>query len=208
MALQVLGGLDAGRERFAVELLVDPRTEETDQRARLGDGDVAQRAPRREHPAGRRVAQVDQIGQVGLLVQGDGRGDLDHLQERDGALLHPGATGARRRQQRQPLGGGALDRGGDPLGRGDPDRAGQEVELADHHRHPAPEHPALAGQHRLVEARWRPGLGQFAGVGLVGVDASGAVSQLTNDPSSSTASRSCDSADPAHGARLSRGSIG
>ena len=81
-----------GRKRLAVQLLVDPRTQETDQRARLGDRDVAERTPRREHPAGRRMAQVHQIGQVRLLVQCDGGGDLDHLQERDGALLHAGAA--------------------------------------------------------------------------------------------------------------------
>ena len=97
-----------GGKRLAVELLVDPRAEEPDQRARLGGGDVAQRTPRREHPAGGRVAQVHQVGQMRLLVQADGRGDLDHLQERDGALLHAGAARTRRRQQRQPLGGRAL----------------------------------------------------------------------------------------------------
>ena len=80
------------------------------------------------------MAQVDQVGQVRLLVQRDGRGDLDHLQERDGALLHAGAARARRRQQRQPFGGRALHGGGDALGRGHADRAGQEVELAGHHR--------------------------------------------------------------------------
>ena len=165
--LQVLGGLDAGRERFAVELLVHPRPQKADQSARLGDGDVAQRTPRREHPAGGRVAQVHQVGQVRLFVQGDGRGDLDHLQERDGAFLHPGAAGTRRRQQRQPLGGGALHGGGDPLGRGDPDRAAEEVELADHHRHPPAEHPALAGQHRFVAAAGGSCVGQLAGIRLV-----------------------------------------
>ena len=166
MSLQVLGGLDAGRERFAVELLVHPRPEKADQSARLGEGEVTQRTPRREHPAGGRVAQVHQVGQVCLLVQGDGRGDLDHLQKRDGAFLHPGAAGARRRQQRQPLGRGAFHRGGDPLGRGDPDRAAQEVELADHHRHAAVQHPALTGQHRFVVAAGGSCLGQLAGVRL------------------------------------------
>ena len=167
MSLQVLSGLDARRERFAVELLVHPRPEKADQSARLGESEVTERAPRREHPAGGRVAQIHQVGQVCLLVQGDGRGDLDHLQKRDGAFLHPGAAGARRRQQRQPFGRGAFHRGGDPLGRGDSDRAAQEVELADHHGHPAPEHPALAGQHRFVVAAGGLCLGQLAGVRLV-----------------------------------------
>jgi len=41
------------------------------------------------------MAQVDEIGQVRPLVQFDGRRDLDHLQERDGSLLHTGAARAR-----------------------------------------------------------------------------------------------------------------
>ena len=63
---------------------------------------------------------------------------------------------------------------GDPLGRGHPDRAGQEVELAGHDGDPAPEHRALAGQHRFVEAGRRRGGGQFAPIVLVGVDRPGA----------------------------------
>lgn len=191
--LQVLRGLDPGGKRFAVELLVDARAQETDQRAGLGDGDVSQRAPRREHPAGGRIAQVDQVGQVCLLVQGDGCGDLDHLQECDCAFLHAGAAGARRRQQRQPLRRCTLHRGGDPFGRRHTDRAAEEAEFTDHHRYAATEDPALSGQHRLVDAGSGPGGGQLASVGLEVGTGVGAVSQLTNDPSSSTASRSLSS---------------
>ena len=190
MALQVLRGLDAGGKRFAVEVLVDPRAEKPDQRTRLGRGDVPERTPGGEHPAGGRVAQVHQVRQMRPLVQFDGRGDLDHLQERDGALLHAGAARARRRQQRQPLGRRPLHRGGDPLGGGHPDRAGQEVELAGHQRHAAAEDRALAGHHGLVEAGLGRRGGQLTPVRVVGATASGGVSQLTKDPSSSTASRS------------------
>ena len=161
MAVQVLRGLHAGREWFAVQLLVHPRPEEPDQRAGLGDGDVTQRAPRREDPAGGRVAQVDEVGQVRLFVQSDGRGDLHHLQKRNRALLHAGAAGARRGQQREPLGGGALHGGGDPFGCGDPDRPAEEAELADHDRHPAPEYSSFAGQHRFIAAAGGPGVGEF-----------------------------------------------
>lgn len=65
--------------------------------------------------------------EVGLPVQFDSRGNLDHLQERDRALLHAGTAGARRRQQRQPFGRRALHRSGDPFGRGHADRAARNV---------------------------------------------------------------------------------
>ena len=100
MSLQVLRGLHPGRERFTVEVLVDPGAEEADQRAGLGRGDVPEGTPGGEHPTGGGVSQVDEVGQVGLFVQFDGGGDLDHLQKGDGALLHAGTPGARRRQQR------------------------------------------------------------------------------------------------------------
>ncbi len=160
--MQVLGGLHAGRERFAVQVLVHPRAEEADQRARLGGGDVPERTPRREHAAGGRVTQVHQVGQMSLFVQLDGGGDLDHLQERDGALLHARSARARRRQQRQALGCGFRHRGGDPLGCGHPDGSGEEIEFADDDGHTAAEDRAFAGQHGFVE----PGQGlrfcQFA----------------------------------------------
>ena len=114
------------------------------------------------------MPQVDQVGQMCPLVQLDGRGDLDHLQERDGAFLHAGAAGTRRRQQRQPLAGGALHGRGDPFGRGDPDRPGQEIELAGHHRDPPPEYAALAGQHRFVQAGGGRRGGQLPPVRLAG----------------------------------------
>ena len=94
---QVLGGLHALGERLAVQRLVDPRPEEADRGAGLGDRHVPERAPGRQHAAEGGVAQVDEVGQPGLLVPGDRRGDADHLQEGDRALLHPGAAGDRAR---------------------------------------------------------------------------------------------------------------
>ena len=164
--LQVLRGLDAGREWFAIEQLIHPGSEEADQSARFGDGDMSQRAPRREHPAGGRVAQVDQVGQVRPFVESDGRGDLHHLQKRDRALLHAGPAGARRGQQGQPLGGCPFHGGGDSFGRGHPDRAAEEVEFADHHRNATPEDAPLAGQHRFVPAGGGSSVGQLPRVGL------------------------------------------
>ncbi len=108
-----------------------------------------------------------------LLVQFDGGRDLDHLQERDGALLHASAARTRRGHQRQAFHRRALDRRGDPLRRSHPDRTGQEVELAGHHGDPPPEHRALAGQHRFVEAGRCRGGGQLAPVPVVGVDLEG-----------------------------------
>ncbi len=139
--VEVLRGLHALGERLAVERLVDPRPEEADQRAGLGHGHVAQRAPGGHHPAGGGVAQVDEVGQPGLLVRGDGGGDPHHLHERRGALLHPGAAADGRREQRQVLGGGALDGRDQPVGGGAADRAGEEAELAHDDGDPASAHP-------------------------------------------------------------------
>jgi hypothetical protein len=61
------------------------------------------------------MPQVDQVGQMSGLVRGDRRGDLHHLQERDGAFLHAGAAGGGRGNYRQALGGGPFDSSRWPL---------------------------------------------------------------------------------------------
>ena len=94
-----------------------------------------------------------------MLVLLHGGGDLDHLQERDRALLHPGTARARRGQQRQPLAGGAFHRRGDPFCCRHADGPGEEVELARDDRDATPVHPALSGHHRLVQPGGSPGLG-------------------------------------------------
>ena len=160
MGEEVLRGLHALGERLAVQRLEDARPEEADQRPRLGDGDVPERAPGRHHPAGGRVAQVDEVGQAGRLVRGDGRRDPDHLHEGGGALLHPGAAAGRRGQQRDALGGGAFDRGDQAVGGRPADAPRQERELAGHHGDPAAAQRALAGEHGLVGAGLLLGPGQ------------------------------------------------
>ena len=149
---EVLGGLHAGRERPALHDLVDLGPEEADQGAGLGDRDVRQRSPRGEDAAGRRVTQIDQVGQARRAVVHDRAGDVDHVHERGGALLHAGAAGRGRRQQRYALGGRPADGGHDPVGRGLPDRSGEEAELVDEHGHGPAVHQAAAGQHGLVGA--------------------------------------------------------
>ncbi len=97
-------------------------------------------------------------------MQLHGGGDLDHLQEGNGALLHTGPTGTRRRHQREPLGSRPFHRRGDPLGSGDADRPGKKVELTRNHRHPAAEDGSLAGQDRFVEPGGGPSLLQLAAI--------------------------------------------
>ncbi len=164
--VEVLRGLHALGEGPVVERLVDPGAEEADERARLGDGDVAERAPRRHHAAGGGVAQVDEVGQARGAVRGHGGRDPDHLHEGRGALLHAGAAAHGCGHERQALAGRPLDAGDDPVGRGPPDRPGQEAELAHQHGDPPSVHPRLAGQHRLVDARLLGRGGQLGGVRL------------------------------------------
>src|SRR6266545_2605302 len=161
---QVFGALHAGREGLAVQLLVHPGAEEADQCAGLGDRDVAQRSPGGEDTAGGRIAQVDQVRQASRLVRRDRRGDLHHLQERHGALLHPGAARPGRGEQRQLFRGGPLHGADQALGGSDADRPGQEAELAGHHHDAAAADRTGAGDHGLGHAGTLPGPGQGGGV--------------------------------------------
>jgi hypothetical protein len=89
---EVLGHLDAFGERLSVQYLVDGGPEEADQRARFGDGHMAERPPRTRRRRRPSVAQVDEIGEASCLMRHDGPADLHHLDERRGALLHAGAA--------------------------------------------------------------------------------------------------------------------
>jgi hypothetical protein len=87
------------------------------------------------------MAQVDQIGQPGAAVGGDDGRDLDHLHERDGALLHAGAARHQSREQRQALSRRSLDGQHHTFGSGDADRSGEE---ADSHATTATRRPRIS----------------------------------------------------------------
>ncbi len=160
--VEVLGDLDAVGERPSVERLVDAGAEEPDHCARLGDRDVAQRPPRRQHPTGRRVAQIDDVGQPGGLELGDRGRDLDHAEEGRRAFLHPRAPRGRSGEEGQLLVSSAFKGQRDPLGGSLADRPGEEAELTGDTGHTSAPDAPFAGEDRLVGAG---GLGRGGEVG-------------------------------------------
>ena len=91
----------------------------------------------------------------------DRDGDLHHLNERDRPFLHPSATGRRCGQERKSLCGGSFDRPNETLGGGYADRTRQEAEFTGDQRDAPTGDAALAGQHRLIQSRLRPGARQL-----------------------------------------------
>lgn len=168
--MEVLRGLDPFGEVLLVQGLVDARPEETDECARLCRGDMPERPPRREHSTRRGIAQVDEVAEMRRLVCCHGRGDLDHLHERERAFLHSGAARGRRREQGESFRGGPFDRGDDPFGCRDTDRSGEEGELAGDQRDPASVDGADSGEYRLVDPGPLSGTLEFGAVGVIGVD--------------------------------------
>jgi len=71
------------------------------------------------------------------------------------------------------------------------DRSGKEVELARHQRDASAEHPAYAGHDGFVKAGAAFAAASSRWYASVVSTSSGGVSQLRNEPSSSTESRSC-----------------
>ena len=112
---QELGALEALRQRLADGLLDHPRSGEADQRAGLGDVDVAEHREAGGHAAGGRVGQHRDVGQPRVAHPRQAGRDLGHLHQRQDALLHPGAAGAGDDDQRQPAIEAALDGAGDLL---------------------------------------------------------------------------------------------
>ncbi len=197
---EVLGRLDALGEGPLVERLVDPGAEEPDHRSRLRHGDLPERAPRREDAAGRRVTEVDEVGQPGSLELRTGRADLHHPDEGRRPLLHAGPSRGRRGKHRQLLAAGPLERHDDPLGRHRPDRPREEAELAGDDGHAAPPDPALARDDGLVAPAALASGSQLSGIrrSPSGAGCAGALSQLAHEPSSRTVSSSSGAPSAAH----------
>ena len=105
-----LAGLEAFGELDADGLGDDLRAGEADQGLGLGEDDVAERGEAGGDAAHRRVGQDADVEAAGLVVAGQGGGDLGHLHQREDPLVHPGpAAGAGDDHQRELLAGRLLD---------------------------------------------------------------------------------------------------
>ena len=134
--VQILRALEAFGQLLADGLLDDARTGEADQRARLGDVDVAQHGVGRGDAAGGRIGQHDDVGLAGLAQHLHRHRGARQLHQRQDAFLHARAAGRREHDERRAL----LDRGLEPLDDGlarrHAERAAHEIEILhrDHHR--------------------------------------------------------------------------
>ena len=89
---QKLAALKAFRQFLADRLLDDARTRETDQRAGLGDVQVAQHGEAGGDAARRRVGQHADVGNAGLIQTHQRGTDLRQLHQADSAFLHARAA--------------------------------------------------------------------------------------------------------------------
>ena len=166
---QVLRALHPARQAFAVQGGVHLGPEKPDEGVRLGGGDVTEGSPRRHDTTRCGVTQVDHERQSGRPVGDDRCGQWNHLQEGQSALLHAGASRGGHRQQWQPTGGGAANRGRQASGGRDAHRSTQESEIErdDRHRQPAQAHGSRHG--RLVETSSRARRDELVGIPRVGL---------------------------------------
>ena len=100
---QVFGALEALGQLLAHGLLDHARAGEADQRAGLGDLDVAQHGEAGGDAAGGGVGQHDDERQTGVLDQARGDDRARHLHQADRALLHARATRGGEHDQRRLL---------------------------------------------------------------------------------------------------------
>ena len=152
---QIFGLLEALRQLLADGLLDDARTGEADQRAGLGDVDVAEHRVGRGDAAGRRIGQHDDIGLARLAQPLHRDGGARHLHQRQDAFLHARAAGSREQHERAAL----LHRGVEPLddrlARRHAERAAHEIEILHADDRGETVELAVAELDRVVE----PGLG-------------------------------------------------
>ena len=136
---QILGALKPVRQLFVDRLLDDPRAGKADDRAGLGERDVADHREGRRDAAGRRIGQHDDVGQPRLLDHVGGDDRARHLHQRQHALLHARAARGRNDDQRRLLQDGELGGGEHGFAGGHAHRSAHERELesGDDRRHAA-----------------------------------------------------------------------
>ena len=97
---KIFGALEAVGKLLADGLLDDARPGEADQRAGLGDMDVAEHGVRRGHAAGGRMGQHHDVRKLRLAELLHGDGGARHLHQRQNALLHARAAGSGKQNER------------------------------------------------------------------------------------------------------------
>ena len=139
-------------------------TGKADQRAGLGDMDVAEHGVGGGHAAGGGVGQHHDIGELRLAQLLHRDGGARHLHQREDAFLHARAAGGGEQNERRP----ALDRsahGGDHrFARGRAERAAEEVEILRGGHDPLAFEPPRAGKHGIGQAGLAAGVFQPVGV--------------------------------------------
>src|SRR2546427_3612985 len=153
---QELRALESLGQRLTDRLRNDPWSGEPDQRARLGQDDVAEHREARGDAAGRGIGEDRDVRQPGGGKPLERGGGLGHLHQREDALLHPGAAGRRDDDDRQMLVDGELNGAGELLADDRAHAAAEEAELEDG------EHGRLAADRRDTTDD------RFVGRGLLG----------------------------------------
>src|SRR5438552_2585156 len=131
---QELRALEPFGQGLADRLGDHARPGEADQRARLGEDDVAEHREARRDATRRRIGQHRDVRQPALAETFEGRGGLGHLHEREDPFLHAGAARRGDDDDRQVLVDGELDRARELLTHDRPHTAAEESEL-EHAQH-------------------------------------------------------------------------
>ena len=149
---QIFRLLKSVRQFLANGLLDDARAGEADQRAGLGDLNVAEHRIGRGDAAGGRIGEHDDIRLARLAQPLHRDGGARHLHQRQNAFLHARAARCREQHERTAF----LDRGVEPfdhrLARRHAERAAHEIEIlhADHDGKTV--ELAVTELHRVIEA--------------------------------------------------------
>ena len=140
------------------------RTGETDQRAGLGDLDVAQHGEGGGDAAGGGVGEDDDEGQAGVFDQPCGDDGARHLDQADGAFLHAGAAGGGEHDQRRFLQRSELRRRDDRLAQTGAHGAADEREIHRRDHRLVAADGAVADEHRVIQVGGLAGFFQAVGI--------------------------------------------
>ena len=126
---QILGALKAVRQFLADRLLDHARAGKTDQRAGLGDMDVAEHRVGRGDAAGGRIGQHDDVGLLRLAQHLHRDRGARHLHQRQNAFLHARAAGGCEHDEGRGLLDRKLEALDDGFAGGHAERATHEIKI-------------------------------------------------------------------------------
>ena len=159
--------LKTGRQLLTDGLLDHTGTCKANQCTRFCQNDVTQHSKAGRHTSGRRIRQHTDIKKAGIAVTADGCGGLGHLHERSHPFLHPGSSGANKKDHRKAVFRCPFHRSGDLFSHHFSHACHEKTAVTDAEGCRDSVDPSLSCEHSLIQSCFFPETGKLLQISTV-----------------------------------------